>query len=101
MSRQPGPRITPAEYLEAERQVETRNEYYDGEVFALRREPKARPHRDQPDRVPGRTTQGATVRGVPGELARESRVQRTLQRIRTLPWCVANRPWKISISTLC
>ena len=35
MSRQPGPRITPAEYLEAERQVETRNEYYDGEVFAM------------------------------------------------------------------
>jgi hypothetical protein len=34
-SMQPGPRITPAEYLEAERKVETRNEYYDGEVFAV------------------------------------------------------------------
>jgi len=35
MSTQPEPRLTPAEYLEAERLVETRNEYYAGEVFAM------------------------------------------------------------------
>lgn len=35
MSTQPQRRITPAEYLQAERLGETRNEYHDGEIFAM------------------------------------------------------------------
>ena len=35
VSTQPRPRITPAEYLEAERRAETKSEYYAGEAFAM------------------------------------------------------------------
>ncbi|MGH7468460.1 MAG: Uma2 family endonuclease [Longimicrobiales bacterium] len=35
MSTQPNSRITPAEYLDAERRAETKSEYYAGEVFAM------------------------------------------------------------------
>jgi Uma2 family endonuclease len=35
MSTLPKPRITPAEYLERERKLETRNEYLRGEMFAM------------------------------------------------------------------
>jgi len=35
MSTQPRPRVTPAEYLEAERRAEHKSEYYAGEVFAM------------------------------------------------------------------
>ena len=35
MSAQPVARITPEQYLEAERKAEFKNEYFDGEVFAM------------------------------------------------------------------
>lgn len=35
MASQPGPRITPAQYLEAERRAEHKSEYFAGEVFAM------------------------------------------------------------------
>jgi Uma2 family endonuclease len=35
MSRQPETHITPAEYLAFERQAEYKNEYFDGEIFAM------------------------------------------------------------------
>ena len=35
VSTQPNVRITPAEYLELERQAETKSEYLDGEMFAM------------------------------------------------------------------
>ena len=35
MSAQPVTRITPEQYLEAERKVEFKHEYFDGEVFAM------------------------------------------------------------------
>lgn len=35
LASQPSPRITPAEYLEAERKAEYKSEYHDGHVFAM------------------------------------------------------------------
>jgi Uma2 family endonuclease len=35
MSAQPQPRLTPAQYLEAERAAEFRHEYYDGQIYAM------------------------------------------------------------------
>jgi Uma2 family endonuclease len=35
MSAQPQPRLTPEQYLQAERAAETRSEYYQGHVYAM------------------------------------------------------------------